>query len=383
MTAVYTDDKDQQWMQLALNLAAQGRFSTSPNPHVGCVITQGEQIVGQGFHVKAGEPHAEIHALRQAGDDAQGACAYVTLEPCSHTGRTGPCARALIDAGISRVVVAMQDPNPQVSGQGLAQLQQAGINVVCGVLETQARALNSGFLSRIERNRPYVRLKVAASLDGKTALSNGQSQWITGEKSRDDVQTLRAESCAVLTGINTVLSDNPRLNVRRFPTLRQPLRIILDSRLRLTPEYQVITDSTSPTLIMTTQTQPQLLARFAAYSHVSVLSVPADEHGHIDLNRLWPLLAQRGIGLMLVEAGQKLNSALINAALVDEIIYYQAPKLLGQTTHPAFCLPENPHALQHTPWLSHSVTAMGQDCRWILRHEDSATWLNTTLDDTI
>lgn len=383
MQAVYTPEQDRRFMQLALELATQGRYSTSPNPHVGCVIVQGKQIVGQGFHVKAGEPHAEIHALRQAGIHAKGACAYVTLEPCSHTGRTGPCAQALIDAGISRVVVAMQDPNPQVSGQGLAKLQQAGIEVVCDVFTAEARALNPGFLSRIERHRPFVRLKVAASLDGRTALSNGQSQWITGSAAREDVQVLRAQSCAILTGINTVLADDPQLNVRCFPTLRQPIRIILDSQLRLTSAYTVITDSNSPTLIVTTQHQPQQLAKFASFSHVSVLPVAADKNGHIDLVRLWPQLAAQDIGLILVEAGCLLNSALISAGLVDDIIYYQAPKLLGQTSFPAFCLPENPQALQYTPWQTHSVMTIGQDCRWILRHKDSAVWLNSQLDDVI
>ena len=225
-------DTDRDMMRRALTLAAEGRFSTSPNPRVGCIIAHGGQIVGQGFHLKAGGPHAEVHALRQAGESARGATAYVTLEPCSHYGRTPPCAEALIQAGVSRVVAAIADPNPQVAGKGLAMLSAAGIRTESGLLETEARELNRGFLSRIERGRPFVRLKCAASLDGKTALSDGLSQWITGEAARHDVQILRAESCAVLTGIGTVLADDPQLNVRAFPTLRQPLRIVLDSRLR-------------------------------------------------------------------------------------------------------------------------------------------------------
>ena len=223
---------DTQMMQTALELAKLGRFSTSPNPRVGCVIAHGTQIVGQGFHVKAGEPHAEVHALRQAGAAAKGATAYVTLEPCSHYGRTPPCAEALVHSGVTRVVAAMTDPNPLVAGKGLSMLEAAGIRTESGLLEAQARELNRGFLSRIERGRPFVRLKCAASLDGKTALSDGRSFWITGEAAREDVQILRAESCAVLTGIGTVLADNPKLNVRSFPTLRQPARIVLDSRLQ-------------------------------------------------------------------------------------------------------------------------------------------------------
>jgi diaminohydroxyphosphoribosylaminopyrimidine deaminase / 5-amino-6-(5-phosphoribosylamino)uracil reductase len=366
---------DKKFMQTALELAWQGRFSTSPNPRVGCVITRGEQIVGEGFHVRAGQPHAEVHALRQAGQLAQDATAYVTLEPCSHTGRTGPCAQALIDAHIKRVVVAMSDPNPLVKGNGLSILQQSGIQVESGLYTRQARALNPGFLSRLERHRPYIRLKIAASLDSKTALSNGLSQWITGEAARNDVQTLRAESCAVLTGINTILADNPQLNVRRFSALRQPLRIILDSKLRITPAYQVIHDINSPTLIVTTITDTAKKAVFSPYPHVSILTVPANQDGQINLQELWPALAQRDIGLILVEAGSILNSALLAANAVDEIIYYQAPKILGATARNAIELPENPQALTDSEWQTVAVDVMDQDCRWLLRHQQSATWL--------
>ena len=366
---------DAKFMQTALELAWQGRFSTSPNPRVGCVITHGEQIVGQGFHVCAGQPHAEIHALHQAGYLAKAATAYVTLEPCSHTGRTGPCAQALIDAHIKRVVVAMSDPNPLVKGNGLQMLQKAGIQVDSGLFAQQARELNSGFLSRQERNKPYIRLKIAASLDSKTALSNGLSQWITGEVARDDVQTLRAESCAILTGVNTILADDPLLNVRRFSTLRQPLRIILDSRLRLTPEYQVIQDTKSPTLIITTVTDSAKKAIFASYPHVSILTVPANLRGQIDLQKLWAILAKRDIGSILVEAGSILNSALLTADAVDEIIYYQAPKILGANARNAIEISENPNALTEQKWQTVDVKVLGQDCRWLLRHRESAEWL--------
>ncbi|WP_277073836.1 bifunctional diaminohydroxyphosphoribosylaminopyrimidine deaminase/5-amino-6-(5-phosphoribosylamino)uracil reductase RibD, partial [Simonsiella muelleri] len=235
-------DLDHAHMHRALELAWQGRFSTSPNPRVGCVIAHGEQIVGQGFHVKAGEPHAEVHALRQAGSLAQGATAYVTLEPCAHYGRTPPCAESLRESGVARVVAAMRDPNPLVAGKGLAILTAAGVLVECGLLEHKARELNRGFLSRIERKRPFISLKMAASLDGKTALSDGCSKWITGELARSDVQQLRAQSCAILTGIGTILADNPQLNVRQFNTLRQPIRVILDSYFRLPEKSQVVQD---------------------------------------------------------------------------------------------------------------------------------------------
>lgn len=373
---MYFSTLDEKFMQIALDLAWQGRFSTSPNPRVGCVIAQGEQIVGQGFHVYTGEPHAERHALNQAGHFAAGATAYVTLEPCSHTGRTGPCAQALIDAGISRVVMAMTDPNPLVQGKGRAMLQRAGIEVSSGLLAQQARMLNVGFLSRIERQRPYIRLKVAASLDSKTALSNGDSKWITGEAARDDVQTLRAESCAILTGINTVLADNPLLNVRRFNTIRQPIRIILDSRLRLTVNHHVISDSNSPTLIITTVQDTEKKAAFTPYDHVSIITVPADQHGRIDLNQLWPALAQRQIGMILVEAGLSLNSALLNSKVVDEIIYYQAPKFLGQSAKKAFSLAEDPQALHKSEWNTMALDLVGTDCRWQLQHTETSLWAN-------
>lgn len=373
---MYFSTLDEKFMQIALDLAWQGRFSTSPNPRVGCVIAQGEQIVGQGFHVYTGEPHAERHALNQAGHFAAGATAYVTLEPCSHTGRTGPCAQALIDAGISRVVMAMTDPNPLVQGKGRAMLQRAGIEVSSGLLAQQARMLNVGFLSRIERQRPYIRLKVAASLDSKTALSNGDSKWITGEAARDDVQTLRAESCAILTGINTVLADNPLLNVRRFNTIRQPIRIILDSRLRLTVNHHVISDSNSPTLIITTVQDTEKKAVFTPYDHVSIITVPADQHGRIDLNQLWPALAQRQIGMILVEAGLTLNSALLNSKVVDEIIYYQAPKFLGQPAKNAFSLAEDPQALHKSEWNTMALDLVGTDCRWQLQHTETLLWAN-------
>ncbi len=226
---------DSQWMAQALRLAELGLYTTSPNPRVGCVLVRDGKLIGEGWHKRAGEPHAEVHALRAAGESARGATAYVTLEPCSHHGRTPPCADALIAAGVRRVVVAMQDPNPLVAGQGIARLRAAGIDVECGLMEAAARELNIGFFSRMTRGTPWVRSKIAASLDGRTALANGASKWITGEAARRDVQHWRARSCAVLTGIGTVLADDPQLNVREPATERQPLRVVVDSELRISP----------------------------------------------------------------------------------------------------------------------------------------------------
>ena len=358
---------DTQMMQNALALARLGRFSTSPNPRVGCVIAHGSQIVGQGFHVKAGEPHAEVHALRQAGEMAPGATAYVTLEPCSHYGRTPPCAEALIGSGVSRVVAAMTDPNPLVAGKGLAMLEAAGIRTESGLLEAEARELNRGFLSRIERGRPFVRIKCAASLDGKTALADGRSYWITGEAARADVQTLRAESCAVLTGIGTVLADNPRLNVRVFPTLRQPARIVLDSKLQTPLGSHMVSDDLSPTVIVTTVDDEERLKPYRAFNHIRILRSAENAAGRIDLAALLPQLAELGYGEIMVESGATLTSAFIQSDLADEIVLYQAPKILGEGRN-LLTLPANPAVLtSEGEWESRSVELIGQDVKWVLR----------------
>ena len=365
-------ETDISMMQNALKLAALGRFSTSPNPRVGCVIAHGSQIVGQGFHVKAGEPHAEVHALRQAGEMAQGATAFVTLEPCSHYGRTPPCAEALVRAGVSRVVAAMRDPNPLVAGKGLALLEAAGIKTECGLLESEARELNRGFLSRIERRRPFVRLKCAVSLDGKTALSDGSSFWITGEEARADVQVLRAESCAVLTGIGTVLADNPRLNVRAFPTLRQPARIVLDSRLRLPSNSHLLTDGQSPTLIATLERDEGRLSPYREHTHIRILMPSKTAGGKIDLNSLMRLLAGEGYGEVMVEAGAKLASAFLAEDLADEIVLYRSPKILGSGKD-LFSLPENRAALSAPPlWTPVSTEILGHDVKTVFRKNGNA-----------
>ena len=358
---------DTQMMQTALELAKLGRFSTSPNPRVGCVIAHGAQIVGQGFHVKAGEPHAEVHALRQAGAAAKGATAYVTLEPCSHYGRTPPCAEALVHSGVTRVVAAMTDPNPLVAGKGLSMLEAAGIRTESGLLEAQARELNRGFLSRIERGRPFVRLKCAASLDGKTALSDGNSFWITGEQARADVQTFRAESCAVLTGIGTVLADNPLLNVRGFPTLRQPARIVLDSRLRLPLYSHLVTDGQSPTYIATLEHDEDKLRPYREHAHIRILMPSETADGKIDLHHLMRLLADEGFGEVMVEAGSELTSAFLAEDLADEIVLYRSPKILGSGKD-LFSLPENRTALTDPPlWIPVFSKTIGHDIKTVFR----------------
>ena len=367
----YFSFADRSMMLQALELANLGYFSTSPNPRVGCVIAQGSQIVGQGFHVKAGEPHAEVHALRQAGEMAQGATAFVTLEPCSHYGRTPPCAKALIQAGVSRVVAAMRDPNPLVAGKGLALLEAAGIKTECGLLENKARELNRGFLSRIERCRPFVRLKCAVSLDGKTALSDGNSFWITGEQARADVQTLRAESCAVLTGIGTVLADNPLLNVRAFPTLRQPARIVLDSRLRLPLYSHLVTDGQSPTYIATLERDEGKLRPYREHAHIRILMPSETADGKIDLHHLMRLLADEGFGEIMVEAGSELTSAFLAEDLADEIVLYRSPKILG-IGKDLLSLPENRTALTDPPlWTPVSSEILGHDIKTVFRKNDN------------
>ena len=364
-------DTDRRHMRTALALAREGRFTTSPNPRVGCVIARGGQIVGQGFHLRAGEPHAEVHALRQAGGLARGATAYVTLEPCAHHGRTPPCAQALIAAGVSRVVAAVSDPNPQVAGKGLAMLAAAGIAAECGLFEAEARELNRGFLSRIERGRPFLRLKCAASLDGKTALSDGQSQWITDEAARADVHILRAESCAVLTGIGTVLADDPLLTVRGFPVVRPPARVVLDSRLRLPQTAKLLADPSAPVLLLTGEADTAKHAAFARFAHVSVHTVPLSD-GLISLPAALALLAREGIGEVLAETGATLSGALLRADLVDEIVLYQAAKILGAPARGLFATPENPAALHATPrWQTQSVETLGSGIKWVLRRTEA------------
>ncbi|WP_028919861.1 bifunctional diaminohydroxyphosphoribosylaminopyrimidine deaminase/5-amino-6-(5-phosphoribosylamino)uracil reductase RibD [Pseudoxanthomonas suwonensis] len=325
------DARDQELMARALQLAARGLWTARPNPMVGCVIARDGEIVGEGWHPRTGEPHAEVFALRDAGERARGATAYVTLEPCAHHGRTPPCADALVAAGVARVVAAMRDPFPRVDGAGFARLRAAGIEVASGLLEDEARELNRGFLSRVQRGRPWLRIKLAASLDGRTAMASGESKWITGEAARADVQRWRARSSAILTGADTVLADDPALTARvgEGADLVPPLRVVLDSRLR-SLERAKVRDGSAPTLYLHGPDgvpPPGLEAEFAA--------VPLRD-GHLDLEAALRLLGERGVNELQVEAGPALCGALLRAGLVDELLLYQAPLLLGDAARPLF-----------------------------------------------
>jgi len=326
---------DHEFMARALRLAERGLTTTTPNPRVGCVLVKDGAVVGEGWHERAGEPHAEIHALNAACNLARGATAYVTLEPCSHHGRTPPCAEALIAAGVARVVAAMRDPNPQVAGQGLAQLNAAGIAVADGLLAHEARELNIGFVSRMERGRPWVRLKLAASLDGKTALNNGRSQWITGPEARRDGHAWRARACAILTGAGTVRDDDPRLTVRDVETFRQPLRVVVDSHFETPPTARIL-EGGHTLLAAASEDAARIAALRAAGAEVLVLPNP---QGKVDLPRLLRLLAERGVNELHVEAGHKLNGSLLREGLVDELLLYFAPTLIGSGRE-MFPLPE-------------------------------------------
>lgn len=355
---------DFQWMALALRLAEQGLYTTTPNPRVGCVVVKNDQIVGQGAHLQAGEPHAEVYALRQAGLQAQGADIYVTLEPCSHFGKTPPCVDAVIAAKPKRVIVAVQDPNPLVAGRSVARLRELGIEVVVGVMENEARAQNPGFISRMTRGLPYVRCKVAASLDGRTALNNGRSQWITGEPARLDVHHWRAQSCAIVTGIGTVLADNPSMTVRLSGAVRQPLRVIVDSHLQTAADCKMLDAAMlqhSPVLIAHADDISQR-AQVLIAAGADLLHLP-DSGDKVDLTALFANLAGRGINEVLVEAGQGLNGALLQANLIDEFIFYYAPKLMGANAKGMFAIPELIEMRQARDLQILDVRQIGQDIR--------------------
>lgn len=354
---------DSLWMAQALRLAELGLYTTSPNPRVGCVLVQGDKIVGEGWHVRAGEPHAEVHALRAAGVAARGATAYVTLEPCSHFGRTPPCADALIEAGVKRVVVAMQDPNPLVAGKGIARLRAAGIAVESGLMETAARELNAGFIARMTRGIPWVRSKIAASLDGRTALANGTSKWITGEAARSDVQHWRARSCAVLTGSGTVLADDPQLNVRANDAARQPLRVVLDSELRTPPQARILQNG--KTLIYTAVTD--VAKRQALEACGAEVAVLTGADGKVDLHNAMCDLAKRGMNEVLVEAGRTLNGALLKAGLVDELVLYLAPQFLGDAARGLADIGELTQLRQRVALEWNDVRQVGPDLRIIAK----------------
>ncbi len=366
---------DHRFMARALRLAERGLYTTDPNPRVGCVIVRDGQVVGEGWHRRAGEPHAERNALAQAGSAARGATAYVTLEPCAHHGRTPPCALALVEAGVSRVVAAMQDPNPLVGGQGLAILRDAGVDATVGLLADAAEALNPGFLKRMRHRRPFVRCKLAMSLDGRTAMASGESQWVTGPAARRDVQLLRARSSAVITGVATLLADDPSLNVRLAPAelygvegstvVRQPLRVVLDSRLRTPPRARLL-GLTGDTLIVCGEGAPAESEQELRAAGAEVLRLP-QLGGRIDLGRLLEALADRGVNEALIESGPTLAGAALLAGAVDELILYVAPHLMGDAARALVKLPGLEHMAQRIPLSFQDVRRVGDDLRLTLR----------------
>ena len=349
-------------MTLALRLAEQGLYTTQPNPRVGCVIVKDHQVIGRGAHLKAGEPHAEVYALREAGAEARGADAYVTLEPCNHHGRTPPCVDALIEAGVKRVVVAMQDPNPLVAGAGIKRLQAQGIEVATGLMEKEAKALNPGFISKMTRGMPYVRSKIAASLDGRTALQNGKSQWITREAARQDVQHWRAQAGAIITGVGTVLMDNPAMNVRLENVTRQPLRIIIDSQLRTPFNCNMLSTIEQAAVLIVYATDPQQHHKALAALGTELLCLP-DEQGRVDLKALLKHLAAMDVNDIFLEAGHGLNGAFLHAHLIDELILYYAPKLMGAEAKGMFAIPGLTDMQQAIDLQIIDIRQFGQDIR--------------------
>ena len=340
---------DIKYMQRALQLAARGNYSTSPNPRVGCVIVKEQQVIAEGFHLKAGSLHAEAAALKQIGEMAYGATVYVTLEPCCHYGRTPPCTQALIDHKVKKVIIATLDPNLLVAGKGVAALIRAGIDVQVGLLEKEARTLNRGFFSRIERKQPYVNLKCATSLDGKVALANGQSKWITSDLARKEVQKLRAQSCAVLTSIQTVIADDPLLNVRDFEVLRQPKRVIVDTNLRTPLSAKIIQPDSGGQCIIATGINDK--NKWQAYLDlgVEIIYVPLKNH-YINLSTLLFSLAEQEIGELLLEIGGTLNGAFLQENLIDEISWFQAAKILGDKGRGVFSIDGLTNMNQIQPW---------------------------------
>ncbi|WP_079418699.1 bifunctional diaminohydroxyphosphoribosylaminopyrimidine deaminase/5-amino-6-(5-phosphoribosylamino)uracil reductase RibD [Thiomonas intermedia] len=375
--------EDQRHMRRALDLARGAMYRTSPNPRVGCVLVRDGQVLGEGATQAAGQDHAEVQAVKQAwerGHVLPGATAYVTLEPCSHHGRTPPCADLLVTQGVARVVAAMVDPNPRVAGQGLQRLREAGIEVDVGLFADEAREINPGFIARMVRGTPWVRLKVAASLDGVTALPNGASQWITGEAARADGHHWRARSCAVLTGLGTVRADDPQLNVRAVPTPRQPIRIVIDSRLECPPTARLLQSADSPLWIVHAL-PPELAApRLAALRSAAIgsldlqdIALPADpdKPGKTDLRALMQVLGQRGINELHCEAGEKLNGSLLRAGVVDELLLYLAPQLLGEGAGLAALGPYR-SLTEGLALRWHAVDPVGSDLRILARFPSSS-----------
>ena len=354
--------QDAFYMARAIQLAKKGLYTTDPNPRVGCVLVRDNTIIGEGWHVKAGQGHAEVEALKKVAY-ASGATAYVTLEPCSHQGKTPPCCDALIAAGIKRVVVAMQDPNPLVSGRGLEKLKLAGCEVVLGVLEEAASALNRGFISRMTRHRPFVRSKIAMSLDGRTAMASGESQWITSAQARADVQLLRAESSAILTGVNTVLADDPSLNARMDASVTQPIRVILDTHLA-TPVSAKMACLEGRSIILTASTDDVKVSALKAM-RFEIYQLPLKQ-ARIDLSAVMGFLAEQQINEVLVEAGAVLNGALLAEDWVDEWIVYMAPCVLGDQGRGLFNLPQLQQMADKKTFKWQDVRHVGPDLKLTL-----------------
>ena len=361
-------ETDFKYMQQALALAAQATYTATPNPRVGCVLVRDGIMIGEGFTQPAGQDHAEVRALKDArarGHEPRGATAYVTLEPCSHFGRTPPCTTALIEARVAKVIAAMEDPNPQVSGRGLATLRAADIDVRCGLLAQQAYELNLGFVSRMTRGRPWVRLKVAATLDGHTALRNGESQWITGEAARADGHAWRARACAILTGIGTVREDDPQLTVRAIDTSRQPLHILVDSHLEVMPEARLFDDAPSLIVCASLGVEHEKKIEALRARGAEIIALP-NQAGKVDLPALLQLLGVRGINELHVEAGYKLNGSLLREHCVDELLVYLAPSLLGDGLD-MFSLAATNTLDERIALSFHTVDRVGEDLRILAR----------------
>ena len=355
-------EAERKHMARALELAEGGLYTTTPNPRVGCVLVRDGEIVGEGLHERAGGPHAEVVALDAAGAQAKGSTAYVTLEPCAHHGRTPPCTETLIRAGVREVVAALRDPNPLVAGKGLEALQAAGIEIRSGLLENEARELNVGFISRMTRGRPWLRMKIAASLDGRTALSNGRSQWITGPEARRDGHHWRARACAVLTGIGTVKDDDPQLTVREVETPRQPVRVVVDSRLDIPASARVLGPGT---LIAAARHDGSRVA--ALQERGAEVVVLPNASGKVDLAALMAELARRGMNEVHIEAGHKLNGSLLRENLVDELLVYLAPNILGDSARGMFDLPELTDLSGRRELELRDVSRVGNDLRVLAR----------------
>lgn len=349
---------DIKYMTRALQLAKRGLWTTDPNPRVGCVIVKDDSIVGEGWHQRAGDFHAEINALHMAGHQANNATVYVTLEPCCHVGRTPPCSQALISAGVSRVVAAMIDPNPNVAGQGLAQLQAAGIDTETGLLQAQAEKLNVGFIKRMRENLPFVRLKLAMSLDGRTAMKNGESQWITSSEARADVQQWRARSSAILTGIHTILADDPALTVRLPQVSRQPLRVILDSQLRISPHAKIFKEQGRNLILTAKETSLK-------FPHTEIKQVSL-KNGRLNLLEVCQILAEKEVNELLVECGATLAGAFISEKLVDELILYVAPTFLGDQARGLLQLPQLVQLQDRINFQIKEIRHIGRDLRLTL-----------------